>query len=305
MGPLISLFWWHLILYENKATHTCFPDGCQTHLLHLSCHSKQQPHSQRGAGAGMCAALCSARFVGLSTQRGDAAATSDSFPPRFIQLPLSSHLPSLHPAFPLTCHPPSTPHLSSSPRSLSQRFLSADREPSCLQQPSRMWRKQVRSPQILLSLPRWLSVLLCTAQATVLRLSVHAVIQAVLDDYSHWCSVTVEDFPADILAAFTSNVQIDVPLNRIKSRTKSTFLILGWTVEIWIGSAKCWWVDAWLRVVSSGNFLLIARCHWDIRHTLLCMLNLENLEWSAWVETAADVTQLITSNYRFHYHFRI
>lgn len=26
--------------------------------------------------------------------------------------------------------------------------------------------------------------------------------------------------------------------------------------------------DAWFRVVSSGNFLLIAQCHWDIRHTI-------------------------------------
>lgn len=29
------------------------------------------------------------------------------------------------------------------------------------------------------------------------------------------------------------------------------------------------------------------------------MLNLENLECSAWVETAADVTHLVTSNYHF------
>ncbi|TKS70413.1 Cortexin-2 [Collichthys lucidus] len=84
----------------------------------------------------MCAALCSTLFVGLSMQReGMQQLPLTLPPPLFIHLPPSCHLPSPYPAFPLTCHPPSTPHL---PLSRSQWFLSADREPSYLHLPCRM-----------------------------------------------------------------------------------------------------------------------------------------------------------------------
>ena len=88
----------------------------------------------------MCAALCSALLClwGSVCREGMQQPPVTLSPPLFIHLPPSSHLPSLYPAFPLTCHPPSTPHLPPSPPSVSQRFLSADGEPSYLQQPCRM-----------------------------------------------------------------------------------------------------------------------------------------------------------------------
>ncbi len=63
----------------------------------------------------MCAALRSALFVGLSMQRGDAAATSDSFLPTLH--PSALFLPSALPPSSLTINLP--PSLDSSPASLS------------------------------------------------------------------------------------------------------------------------------------------------------------------------------------------
>ncbi len=89
-----------------------------THLLHLSCEHKQaaaDTGSESGAGVRMCAALCSARFVGLSMQRGDAAATSASFLPS--PHPSALFLPSAVPLSNLTTNLP--PSIDSSAASLS------------------------------------------------------------------------------------------------------------------------------------------------------------------------------------------
>ena len=70
----------------------------------------------------MCSTLlCSALFVGLSMQRGDAAATSDSFPPTLH--PSAPFLPSALPLSSLPINLP--PSLDSSPASLSSLCLAA------------------------------------------------------------------------------------------------------------------------------------------------------------------------------------
>lgn len=133
------------------------------------------------------------------------------FPPRFIHLPLSSHLPSLHPIN----LPPS---LDSSPVFLSSLSFSAVPQcgpravlPSAAEQDVKEAGKKPSDSSLSASLALFPS-LHCTGNSSpsVCMLWYRLCWMITVADVLWLC----EDFPADMLAAFTSvcNVRIDVPL---------------------------------------------------------------------------------------------